>query len=147
MDISLFISGVIGIIGIILGRFLERRSSIKRDHLNHKIIAGLHLRESFMPELTRIRHPSNNDLSIDEILGSAFIKHQTAIDGFRLFLTGNERTAFDDAWNEYYMDPQTKRPSFVQYTEFFDKDGIYPKSARKMAIDRIEAILSFAKGA
>lgn len=139
------IFGIAGtIIGTMLGAWVTYRFAIKLANINTKRIAGIRLRDAFMSELAQIHNPDNND--IVEILESGFNKHQAAVYEFKFSLSDKTTfDAFDNAWYQYRADPKTKKKSLVQYSEFFDKDGIYPKSAREMAIDRIEAILAFTK--
>lgn len=140
-----YIAGGFTILGTLLGTFITYRFALRLSNLSAQRLAKIKLREAFIPTLSQIRHPDKNSLPIDEILEADFIKHQTAVDEYRFFLSGVNLHAFTKAWEEYYADQKTKKKSLSQYSEFLDVDNIYPKPAREMAIDRIEAILEFTK--
>jgi hypothetical protein len=79
-----------------------------------------------------------------ELLKEAFPGHEKAYLEFRSRLRGHRRKQFDAAWKEYYYSGNGTSPSFRdQY--FAAGDAFLAKEKRKVALQRIKRILSFAK--
>ena len=80
------------------------------------------------------------------ILEAAFDTHLAAIIEFRSLLKESDKECFDKAWNEYYYhDGDERMPPFLeQYSKNRGSTGLAEEN-RKLAIQRIEKILSFAR--
>lgn len=138
------ISGGFGIIGTMLGAWLNHHLSIIRSHFDTRRLIGTRLREAFYPELFSLKFHPTTVTEVSNLLESAFIKHQIAVNEFRLFLTDKELTGFSKAWQNYYGYPETYQtpldgPSFEKYHKANNFKG------REEAIKNINAILAFAE--
>jgi hypothetical protein len=83
---------------------------------------------------------------LSELLHFAYVhRHLKAFEIFRSYLSSKDRSGIDKAWKQYcYCDEKPEMLFFEQYLT-----GGRPKSEidsiKKLALDRIEKILEFAK--
>lgn len=146
---STLITGIVTLLGVWLGSLINRRASheaveathrnaIELIQINNRNFANIRLREAFAREIALLSKPEGYNIAeIPHSLKIAFEKHQTAINEFRFFLTGDELTSFNKAWKEYDDYPDFNKYIVLPATQ---KEDI------QRAIDNINAILEFTKG-
>jgi hypothetical protein len=133
------ISGGFGIVGALTGTYLAHLLAILRSQYEDRRFAGIELRKAFETELATLQFESH-DFKFKPFLEAAFLKHQMAVNNLRLFLSGKELTAFDEAWHEYYNYPGIDRHQGPFFTAKYTDDLLGITAAWQ----NIEAILAFA---
>lgn len=141
-DIAL-ISGGFTIVGALIGgaaSFFLNSVQVAKDA---KRLAAIKLRESFGAEVALLERTSERENETSDLLKSAFLKHQAAVNEFRLHLRGREISRFNDAWVRYYgycdEDTTIDQEHFAKYFNKVDANG------RSKALANIRHILDFAK--
>ena len=142
-------TAIIGIIGTISGAIIGALITYfaltwiaKRQEFNR---AAAIFRSAFIEEQRLLDPHSTADRvgkSTYDILESAINRHEIAMIRFRPYLRDSERIAFARAWEAYCYHEQTDRPFLEQY---FDKNLKEKEEKRKLALERIEKLLEFAK--
>jgi hypothetical protein len=79
-----------------------------------------------------------------EMLKEAFPNHERAYLDFRSRMKGRSRKLFDDAWKDYYCFGNGNPTPFPE-KYFAGGDEFLAKDKRRLALQRIKRILSFAK--
>jgi hypothetical protein len=136
------IGGAIGIVASIIG------GTVAADwHVFHT--AAQKLKTTFLVARTKVSDRRiTNPEELESILIAEFPGQQLAIAEFRLVLPEEDVPAFDNAWEQYYewekADVKPKELNFIQYT-MPKHDGEISLSSKKLAIKRVDAILSFTK--
>lgn len=134
--IGTIIGGAIGVIGTYIGAVKVAQKQILMD-------AGRKLREAFQPELT-ILEGAGRQVNTIAILEAAFQKHSIAVNDFMYTLIGCKckPSAFNQAWEQYHCTDNGNN----KLIHSLDQYGGFPSERddnRKLAIDRINRILSF----
>ena len=150
-DVTLYAS----LVGALVGggiAYLISNSQIKKAHQNALELlrqqefanACFFFINAFMDELNLLETTSK-DAYID-ILRPAFPKHRTAIYIFRQAIHDKgRRTAFSNAWEEYYKNENQPDSPLRQYSTQLPQSDIIPKEKRRpLAINRIKTLLDFA---
>ena len=133
------------ILGALLGAWITYRFSLElaKRHLFNQ--AAIQFRTSFVDELTKLTTSSDEPY---DILKSAETKHVAAGFAFRWILPQKEQEQFDQIWKRFYCADQDPRmPYLEKYSKHLsdEQSGIPKGKRRQAAIERIEAILKFAK--
>ncbi|MCF6187765.1 MAG: hypothetical protein L3J49_09900 [Desulfobulbaceae bacterium] len=130
------------VVGVIFGGYITYRFGILLSERKEFRIIARSLRRAFQDELLRLEKEEHIDTY--EILAPALNKHEAAVFEFSQILPADKYAAFDKAWKEYYYDKKYHRiPLLEQYADNGSLDK--RKEYRKLAIERIRKIISFAK--
>ena len=133
---TISVSGLLLLLVPLFLRHLLVKDRIKQQEHSE---AKRKLRETFTSQLQYIRQEGNIDVYLS--LFNAFSEHQKAINEFRRFLKGRKLKQFDDVWKQYYANPGGKKLKQYEAKPNHEES----EQRRKLAVDKIEAILSFAK--
>ncbi len=135
---SVFIALLGASVGAILGAIITYFCSLKLSERNHRKIAGAKLRAAFAPEIaeykTRVKK-SDFDLTHDDFLKKALVKHSAAIEEYRWYVPLGSQRAYQQAWENYYF----------QYGGIYFTDYLVGPNREKIFHQRIEAILRFTE--
>jgi hypothetical protein len=89
-----------------------------------------------------------NGTRVKAILGSHIVAHEKAMLAFRPYISKRKRRSFDKAWKEYYSQKNEYADCLTDYESIHFTPSIdHPKhenDLRKLALSRIEKLLSFA---
>jgi hypothetical protein len=121
----------------VLGGLLGFASAYWVGRINAKREAGNKLRAAFAPELAKMRLPSTENNTIEQLLTSAFPRHSVAVEEFRFWVTAKKRALYYAAWNAYWEVGGSVR--FFDYYMNGDKKG------RELFEQRVNAILKFSE--
>ena len=133
------------ILGVLLGAYVTYYFSLeltKRQLFNQ---AATRLRAAFTDELTKLTTTLDDP---HDILKNAATKHVAAGFEFRWVLTEKDVERFDQAWQKYYCAEQDPRlPYLEKYSKHLSKEqsGIPKQERKRVAVDRIEAIIKLAQ--
>jgi len=115
--------------------------------------AATDFRNAFLPEITFLKHNANignlgssNDLS--ELLRFGYVhRHLKALEIFRNHLSTKDRTNIDKAWRKYCHRPDNSKILYFEQYSNKSADKIRNNEAglKKVALERIEAIIKFAE--
>jgi hypothetical protein len=150
------------IIGAVIGStiaggvsYLVSRKAIKNSfaliRLQERNRALATFRNAFLPELIFLKHntrisgiSASNDLY--EFLFSAYVtRHVEAFEAYRNHLSTEEKANIDRVWQEYCCNPDNPETlCFEQYSRKGTDRG-HEADSKKLALERIEAILKCAK--
>ena len=136
--IEIFTSPVFHLVTLLLGFLIGHRLAIGRDKRNDFNKAATIFREAFLPEIIFLRHNANitgssSSNSVGESLSFGYLhRHLQAFEIFRCYLSAKERAGIDKAWQKYCYDANNWETL------------CFNKYSRKVALERIEAILKFA---
>lgn len=123
---------------------------LRRQEFNK---ASTKFRIAFLPELIFLKHnakisgsASSNDLH-EFLLAGYSHRHLEAIETYRSYLPTKERTDIDKAWQKYCHRPDN--PEILYFEQYSNKstNSIQNSKAdlKKVALERIEAIIKFAE--
>jgi len=155
------IAGGFGIVGALLGAWTTYRLSIKLSQSAHDNAidlmqlqefnkAAAEFRNAFLYELIFLKHNAcipegeRTYTALNEFLFAGYVhRHLKAFEVFRNYLSSEERANIDKAWQGYchYDIEGETEPDFTMYAE----DIWEGKDTKKLALERIEEILKFAK--
>jgi hypothetical protein len=132
--------------GTALGGAIGYWSAIGVAKRNAHRAAGYDLRAAFATELAKVRNTPHHTWTslerivgdpkddLNEILRAAFERHATAIEKYRFFVPAAKRSAYQAAWQEYYM--EEGKMGFQCY--------VHGKSGQDDFIRIVEAIFCFS---
>ena len=138
-----------GFFGVLAGSVISRKSSKEAIKAFHKNAIDLlqrqqfnkvatEFRNAFYPELIFLKHNAIIDEcgssdSLEGFLRFGYLhRHLKALETFKTYLTPEERIATKKKWEEY-----------CNFTQYSDKTN--EAELKKLALERIEKILKFAK--
>ncbi|MGZ8947537.1 MAG: hypothetical protein ACXW1W_19195 [Methylococcaceae bacterium] len=127
------LGGVIGICGAMASAFIGANRQNRND-ANVRLVAAFTDELAILTDVTDKSDPY-------KILAPAAKKHLMAVIGFKYVICKSEAIAFDKAWRDYYE--EDGYPSLEQYVGAGNIDE--SEKRRRLAIKRIEHILSFAQ--
>lgn len=139
------------LIGIILTHFLTKQRSQHDRRASRFNAASEELRKAFESEIAALR--SNAPAvpgSAYDLLKEAFPKHERAIYCFRNMLDTKQQDRYDAAWKQYFYpegvniivpELEVRTYMLAQYIGINDEEEV---EKRQSAIERLEAIMSFA---
>jgi hypothetical protein len=145
-----FASGVIvGALVSLVGHFF----SIQRDKRREHNESAIKFRAAFLPEIRKIKYLIDYDQNCEaytiNILQKAYDRHHSAKLLFEIRLSRSERYAFNKAWDEYTQKETVQKWSdhigvqlFIGYGGEHNCDK--EKESRRLALERIHRLLSFA---
>jgi hypothetical protein len=126
------------ILYIILGTLLTALLSYPFFRYKEKTKASEKFLQVFEPALLVLRN--NGDITVYETLRNAFDTHQIAVNEFGRHLSGRKLSAFNQAWEDYYHNPNGKRLQQYMSTGNFEET----EKRRLMALHNLESVLKFA---
>lgn len=153
-DGNIAIAGLISTViagfgGAFLGAIISYRYSVRLFQRQEFNKAATKFREAFMP-VREVLNPAEfalkEELAI--FLEDRFLEHRRAVMEFSDFLDAETKTAFLDAWHEYYRHPGHRDENRCHSLAFlYLSDGtVKGKNEKKqLAKIRIEKLLNFAK--
>ncbi len=135
-----FLTGpAFSLVTLLFGFLIGHRLAIGRDKRNEFSKAAATFRDAFLPEIIFLRHNANIPGSsasgdVGQKLSYGHLhRHLKAFEVFRDYLSTKKKAGLDKAWQKYcYNADNQKTLCFNQYS-------------RKVALERIEEILKFAK--
>jgi hypothetical protein len=150
LAISFSIGGVVGfIVREIVGDRLARSRTLEAIRITEFNRAAAKLREAFLP-VRMVLNPAQfalkEDLAI--FLNNHFNNLREAVLGFSDILDTNSKTAFLQAWYEYYCHEDQRNERGVPFLEQYFCQGLTTQQEhqmKKLVQDRIDKILEFAK--
>lgn len=156
---------LVGIFGVLIGVWLTYRFSknlIKESHKNaielikkqSFINAASDFRAAFIEVQRLLDRSKTFDITVPDgtrvidILNVHIIAHEKAMLVFRPYISESELASFDEAWKTYYSqkneyDECLTDYESIQVTSSVD-DPKHENNLRKLALSRIENLLSFA---
>ena len=144
------IAGGFTIIGALLGSWIGYRNALKLHNIVEFNKAATEFRNAFLYELIFLKHNAcipeggRTYTTLNEFLFAGYVhRHLKAFEVFRNYLFGEERANIDKAWQDYchYDIEGETEPYFAMYAENIWEG----KDTKKLALERIEEILKFAK--
>jgi len=148
--VSFSIGGIIGfILKEIIGDRLARARALEAIHITEFNKAASKLREAFLPihmALNPAQFALKEDLAI--FLNNHFNGLRRAVLEFCDILGPKSKTAFLQAWYEYYCHQDQRNEKGVPFLEQYFCRGLSTEQEhqmKKLVQDRIEKILEFAK--
>jgi hypothetical protein len=137
------IAGLFTIVGALIGVISSYWLSIHLFEKQQLLIATANFRAAFSNTIGKMAI-AQNDSSIDkrDLLSSTFHELASAVETYRPFISSKDSTAYQDAWQKYYM-PDGK-VSFTNYYLSIEDQGI-KRDCYALFTERINAILYFAK--
>jgi hypothetical protein len=142
---------LLGIIGTSFGAWLAHFFSERRRRKDDFNEAAMTFRDAFLPQLIFLKHDANigNIGSADDLSGIlqfGYIHyHLKAFEVFKNYLSAKEKVDIDKAWKQYCYNQDN--PEILFFEQYFT--GGRPKSEvdskKKMALERIEELIEFAK--
>lgn len=150
LAISLSIGGILGfIVREIIGDRLARSRNLDAVHINEFNRAATKLREALLPVYIPL-DPSKFAINLDLVgfLNSTFDNLRIAVLEFSNFLDTKTKTAFLEAWYEYYCLEDERNENGIRFFEQYSCRGLSIKEEhemKKLVRNRIEKILEFAK--
>lgn len=146
------IAGGFTIIGVLLGAWIGYRNALKIYSITEFNKAAAIFRDSFLPEVTFLRHNANianlgSSSDLGELLQYAYVhRHLKAIEVFRAYLSSKQRMAIDQAWQKYCCHPDNPELLyFEQYSYKSTERETKGESLKQLALHRIDKILEFGK--
>lgn len=148
--IGAFIGGVFTFIGILASYFLTKKIT-KWPRFN-KAASDFH--DAFIETQRRLDESKNFDIlktggeGVCEILQQFIISHERAMIKFRPYINKCKLTSFNEAWKEYYSQENRNAECLSEYKPEFHhstKDPKHEGEIRKLALSRIEKLLSFTE--
>lgn len=137
--ISLIINSIVALAGVGLGYWLNNRASKKAldlVSLQEFLKAAAEFKTAFTEEIISLKKPPTTSYedTAQMILRKAAAKHNNAMILFRPHIAESSQSLFDKAWEEY--DGADK---------YSGSDQDAKKAKRKLALERIEKLLEYAK--
>jgi hypothetical protein len=128
---------------VLISVYLNHLLANTRAKINRRIDQGIKVVEAFRPELDALMRTNNDALLI--MTDEAFIRHDSAIRNFLLYLSWIDRLILWHNWRAlaYHQKDKDRRiPLYEQYADCGSLDK--RKEIRPLIIKRIERIISFA---
>jgi len=148
-DISVFA------IGLVVGGWITYRYSLRLLLKQEFIKSASDFRDIFLDTKyslwSNIGDESGKPWKTINIAEKDFPIHEKAYFRFRGFLSENDRTTFDDTWNEYICKPHKDdvfQDLFLDYLPIKDRPGLEDRTeeeCKREALKRIDKLLKFAK--
>ena len=152
--VDFFTDPIFSIVTLLIGIFIGHRLAIGRDKRNDFNNAASDFRNAFLPEIIFLRHNANvaGGNTSDDVGGTLSFgylhRHLHAFEVFRDTLPSTKKKAgIDKAWQEYCRDPDNPEDlCFGQYSCKPTENTPERKAEfKRIALERIEALLKFAK--
>ncbi len=142
------IAGGFTIVGALITYFLSKLL-IQQTHQNDvRIIqltefnrAAAEFRAAFAPAIAKFKVLSDANL-INDMLRDELIPQSVALEKFRPFISPDEQSAYQEAWEEYHQSHQREGVSSVYFLDYALGDE---KERFKLFNDRINKILKFTE--
>lgn len=130
----------LGLISAAFGTWLAHLFTIGRDRRAEFNKACIEFRSTFKETIIRLKY--STDSVFDILHSDVLIKHEAAMEQFRLSLRAGNRLCFDLAWKDYfkhYPNPneENKAPKHIP-SEWDEKDE------KKVVLSKIHALLFYA---
>ena len=143
------------LLGAAIGSILTYSCSIRLIRRQNFDAAAGNFRSAFVEAQRLLDESKSFDIEapsgtgVKEILEKQIIVHEHAMHLFRPYLSKSKRSSFDQTWKLYY----SQQSKFAECLSDYNPEPVAPNinnpahegQTRKLALDRIESLLEFAK--
>jgi hypothetical protein len=150
----IIVAGIFTIIGAIIGGTIAYWSALKAIKLQEFNKAGSEFHIAFIETQRRLDENKSFDVlrtdgeGVWDILQQFIMSHERAKIRFRPYISKCNLASFDEAWQIYYSQENRNAECLSEYKPKFyheTKDPKHEGEIRKLALSRIEKLLSFAE--
>jgi hypothetical protein len=138
IDMELLYKVIGGLFGLFIVHYLTKR----RERTKYFREASRRFRETFSEEIVRLQ--SGNE-DAHKVLKNMFPKYQQAKIDFEYYLSNKQKNELKQAWNDFCC----QRVSEIEvpfWEQYFDGGSLSKRQElNKIALERIEKLLSYAK--
>ena len=135
---------LVTLVSVGVGGLIAHLSSSGIARLNARLAAGAKLRTAFAPELAELRlgRIYKDFTDVERLLNEAFPGHAAAIEEYRFFVRPKDRAAYQQAWEEYFKQGESK--FLLQYA--LGENAEEPHELSALFEQRVQAIFRFTDG-